>query len=155
MGVTRVGTVCVVLCSGDEERRVRGTGGACRSGGDRGVEPVGITLRVQLSRDSFNVVQRSRNRTRIRTRIEQCQLTSSTTPRHVTVRLGSHGKTSSVDYGMWRRGPTIAAIRWPTTSTISTKVAARSAPQQCQQRQQNSGKPWQQDADARRTRTRY
>ena len=65
MGVTRVGTVCVVLCSGDEERRVRGTGGVSRSGGDRGVEPIRINLPVQLSRDSFNVVQRSRNRTRI------------------------------------------------------------------------------------------
>ena len=65
MGVTRVGTVCVVLCSGDEERRVRGTGGACRSGGDRGVEPTDIYLRVQLLRGCFNVVQRSRNRTRI------------------------------------------------------------------------------------------
>ena len=63
MGVTRVGTVCVVLCSGDEERRVRGTGGVCRCRGDRGVEPSGITIRVQLSRGSFNVVQRSRNRT--------------------------------------------------------------------------------------------
>ena len=68
MGVTRVGTVCVVLCSGVEERRVRGTGGACRSGGDRGVEPTDIYLRVQLLRGCFNVVQRSRNRTRIRTR---------------------------------------------------------------------------------------
>ena len=67
MGVTRVGTVCVVLCSGDEERRVRGTGGVCRCGGDRGVEPVGINILVQLPRGSFNVVQRSRNRTRIRT----------------------------------------------------------------------------------------
>ena len=59
MGVTRVGTVrvCVVLCSGDEERRVRGTGGVCRCGGDRGVEPVGINILVQLPRGSFNVVQ--------------------------------------------------------------------------------------------------
>ena len=55
MGVTRVGTVCVVLCSGDEEWRVRGTGGASRSGGDRGVEPTGINLPVQLSRGGFNV----------------------------------------------------------------------------------------------------
>ena len=54
MGVTRVGTVCVVLGSGDEERRVRGTGGVSRSGGDRGVEPIRINLPVQLSRDSFN-----------------------------------------------------------------------------------------------------
>ena len=61
MGVTRVGTVCVVVCSGDEERRVRGTGGVCRCGGDRGVEPVGINILVQLPRGSFNVVQRSRN----------------------------------------------------------------------------------------------
>ena len=59
MGVTRVGTVCVVLCSGDEERRVRGTGGVCRSRGDRGGEPVGINILVQLPRGSFNVVQRS------------------------------------------------------------------------------------------------
>ena len=78
MGVTRVGTVCVVLCSGDEERRVRGTGGVCRCGGDRGVEPLGINILVQLPRGSFNVVQLSRNRTRmnewrIRTRIEQCR----------------------------------------------------------------------------------
>ena len=56
MGVTRVGTVCVVLCSGDEERRVRGTGGVSRSGGDRGVEPIRINLPVQLSRDSFNAI---------------------------------------------------------------------------------------------------
>ena len=63
MGVTRVGTVCVVSCLWVEERRVRGTGGACRSGGDRGVEPTDIYLRVQLSRGCFNVVQRSRNRT--------------------------------------------------------------------------------------------
>ena len=75
MGVTRVGTVCVVLCLGDEERRVRGTGGVCRCGGDRGVEPLGINILVQLPRGSFNVVQRSRNRTRIRTRTEQCPLT--------------------------------------------------------------------------------
>ena len=64
MGVTRVGTVRVVLCSGDEERRVRGTGGVCRCGGDRGGEPLGINISLQLSRESFNVVQRSRNRTR-------------------------------------------------------------------------------------------
>ena len=136
MGVTRVGTVCVVLCSGDEERRVRGTGGACRSGGDCGVEPVGINIGRstvyrqsyrQLSRGSFNVVQRSRNRTRTRTRIDQCQLTSSTTPRHVTVRLGNHGRTSSADYEMWQRGRTTAAFHWPTISTMPTKVAARSA----------------------------
>ena len=58
MGVTRVGTVCVVSCLWVEERRVRGTGGACRSGGDRGVEPTDIYLRVQLPRGCFNVVQR-------------------------------------------------------------------------------------------------
>ena len=49
MGVTRVGTVCVVVCSGDEERRVRGTGGVCRCGGDRGVEPSGINILVLLA----------------------------------------------------------------------------------------------------------
>ena len=42
MGVTRVGTVCVVSCHWVEERRVRGTGGVCRCGGDRGVEPIDI-----------------------------------------------------------------------------------------------------------------
>ena len=56
MGVTRVGTVCVVVCSGDEERRVRGTGGVCRSRGDRSGEPLGINILVQLPRGSFNVV---------------------------------------------------------------------------------------------------
>ena len=53
-----------------EERRVRGTGGVCRSRGDRGGEPLDINIPVQLSRGGFNVVQRSRNRTRIRTRTE-------------------------------------------------------------------------------------
>ena len=86
MGVTRVGTVCVVSCSWVEERRVRGTGGVCRSRGDRGGEPLDINIPVQLSRGGFNVVQRSRNRTRNRTRTEQCQWTSNTTPRHVTAR---------------------------------------------------------------------
>ena len=84
------------------------------------MEPTDIYLRVQLPRGCFNVVQRSRNRTRIRTRTEQCQLTSSTTPRHVTVRLDNHGKTSSADYETWQRGPTTAAFRWPTTSMTPT-----------------------------------
>ena len=126
MGVTRVGTVCVVLCSGDEERRVRGTGGVCRCGGDRGVEPVGINILVQLPRGSFKVVQGSRNRTRICTRTEQCPLTSSTIQRHVTARQGNPGKTSSGGCAMWQRGRMTAAFRLPTISTMSTKVAARS-----------------------------
>ena len=51
--LVRVGTVCVVSCSWVEERRVRGTGGVCRSRGDRGVEPLDINIPVQLSRGVF------------------------------------------------------------------------------------------------------
>ena len=54
MGVTSVCTVTVNRVRGlvtrVEERRVRGTGGVCRSRGDRGVEPSGIDILVQLSR---------------------------------------------------------------------------------------------------------
>ena len=45
------------LLDRDEERRVRGTGGVCRSRGDRGGEPVDINISIQVTRRSFNATK--------------------------------------------------------------------------------------------------
>ena len=123
MGVTiyqRVWSVCVVFWTGSRSggTRVRGTGGVCRSRGDRGGEPLDIHISIQVTRGSFNGVQRSRNRTPE----SKCQETSSTTPRHMTARQVNLGRSSSCDCATSRRVMTNAASRSSTTSMESTRV---------------------------------